>query len=159
MKPYTTGLTCPCLDLSIKNVKINESKMCTHLFMNTTVHRMAKFIHPTTVQITLIFYAKWIWFLANAFAPALGNTQTCLGLLWIGLRIWNVFGMNWKFTFCICLVSEILICERLVGLVSFETNVSKTAGQIHEIELVLIPGWFITWLSDNVQCKGHQTHL
>ena len=28
------------------------------------------------------------------------------------------------------------ICERLVGLVSFETNVSKTAGQIHEIELV-----------------------
>ena len=29
-----------------------------------------------------------------------------------------------------------MICERLVGLVSFETNVSKTAAQIHEIELV-----------------------
>ena len=29
-----------------------------------------------------------------------------------------------------------VICERLVGLVSFETNVSKTAGQIHEIDLV-----------------------
>ena len=45
--------------------------------------------------------------------------------------------MNRKFTFCVCLVSDIFICG-LVGLtdVSFETNVSKTAGQIHEIELV-----------------------
>ena len=33
-----------------------------------------------------------------------------------------------------------VICERLVGLVSFITNVSETAGQIH--------------LSDNVRCKG-----
>ena len=40
--------------------------------------------------------------------------------------------------------SQIVICERLVGLVSFKTNVSETAGQIH--------------LSDNVRCKGH-SHL
>ena len=33
-----------------------------------------------------------------------------------------------------------VICERLVGLVSFKTNVSETAGQIH--------------LSDNVRCNG-----
>ena len=38
------------------------------------------------------------------------------------------------------LVSQIVICERLVGLVSLKTNVSETAGQIH--------------LSDNVQCNG-----
>ena len=44
--------------------------------------------------------------------------------------------MNRKFMFCVCLISEIVICERLVGLVLFETNVSKTTGQIHEIELV-----------------------
>ena len=34
--------------------------------------------------------------------------------------------------------------ERWVALVSFKTNVSETAGQIH--------------LSDNVRCKGHR-HL
>ena len=33
-----------------------------------------------------------------------------------------------------------VICERLVGLVSFKTNVSETAGQIH--------------LSDTVRCNG-----
>ena len=47
--------------------------------------------------------------------------------------------MNRKFTFCVCLVSEIMICDLLAFggyLVSFETNVSKTAGQIHEIEFV-----------------------
>ena len=41
---------------------------------------------------------------------------------------------------CVCLVSKILICERLVGLVSFETNVSKTAGQIRDIELACLQG-------------------
>ena len=33
------------------------------------------------------------------------------------------------------------MCDVRCGLVSFETNVSETAGQIH--------------LSDNVRCKGH----
>ena len=90
-------------------------------------------------------YAKRIWFLSNAFAPALGNTQTCIELLWIGLRIWNAFGMSWKFTFCVCLFSEIVICEHLVGLVSFETIVSKTAGQIHEIELIYWDDLSLDW--------------
>ena len=44
----------------------------------------------------------------------------------------------------VCLFSQIVICERLVGLVSFETNVSETAGQIH--------------LRDIVRCKEH-SHL
>ena len=33
-------------------------------------------ISSHTVQITFIFMAKRIWFLANAFAPVLRNTQT-----------------------------------------------------------------------------------
>ena len=38
------------------------------------------------------------------------------------------------------------ICERLVGLVSFETNVSKTTGQIHEIiELVYQDDLSLEW--------------
>ena len=83
-----------------------------------------------TVQITFIF---------------LGNTQTRLEVLWIGLRILNAFGMNRKFTFCVCLISEIVICEHLVDLVSFETNISKTAGQIHEIELVYRDDLSLDW--------------
>ena len=42
-------------------------------------------------------------------------------------------------------VSEIVICECLMGLVSFETNVSKTAGQIHEIELVYRDDLSLDW--------------
>ena len=38
-----------------------------------------------------------------------------------------------------------VICEHLVGLVSFETNVSKTAGQIHEIELVYQDDLSLDW--------------
>ena len=53
--------------------------------------------------------------------------------------------MNRNCTFCVCLFSQIVICERWVDLVSFKTNVSETAGQIH--------------LSDNVRCKMHQTRL
>ena len=34
--------------------------------------------------------------------------QMRLELLWIGLRIWNAFSMNRKFTFCLCLI---LICD------------------------------------------------
>ena len=49
--------------------------------------------------------------------------------------------MNRNCTFRVCLFSQIVICERLVGLVSFKTNVSETAGQIN--------------LSDNVRCKEH----
>ena len=40
-----------------------------------------------------------------------------------------------------------VICERLVGFVSFETNVSKTAGQIgfHEIELAYRDDLSLDW--------------
>ena len=36
---------------------------------------------PIQYKLRLSSYAKRIWFLANAFAPALGNTQTRLELL------------------------------------------------------------------------------
>ena len=52
--------------------------------------------------------------------------------------------LAWKIHI-LCLVSKILICEHLVGLVSFETNVSKTAGQIHEIELVYRDDLSLDW--------------
>ena len=55
--------------------------------------------------------AKRIWFLANAFAPVLRNTQTHFELFWIGLRIRNAFGMNRICTFRVCLFSQILICD------------------------------------------------
>ena len=50
--------------------------------------------------------------------------------------------MNRNCTFAFASFRKFLsvICERLVGLVSFKTNVSETAGQIH--------------LSDNVRCYG-----
>ena len=38
-----------------------------------------------------------------------------------------------------------MICERLVGFVSFKTSVFETAGQIN--------------LSDNVRCKMHQMRV
>ena len=38
--------------------------------------------------------AKRVWFLANALAPVLRNTQTHFELFWIGLRIRNAFGMQ-----------------------------------------------------------------
>ena len=57
-----------------------------------------------TVQITSIFICQTHLVFGKCFAPALGNTQTCWELLWIGLRIWNAFGMNRKFTFCVCLI-------------------------------------------------------
>ena len=38
-----------------------------------------------------------------------------------------------------------MICECLVGLVSFEINVSKTAGQFHEIELVYRDDLSLDW--------------
>ena len=51
------------------------------------------------------------WFLANAFAPVLRNTQTHFEPFWIGLRIRNAFGMNRNCTFRVCLFSQILICD------------------------------------------------
>ena len=51
------------------------------------------------------------WFLAAAFAPVLQSTQTRFKLFWIGLRIRNAFGMNRNCTFCVCLFSQILICD------------------------------------------------
>ena len=51
-----------------------------------------------------------------------------------------------------------MICERLVGLVSFKTNVSETAGHIHLSDNdVRSKGH--SHLSDNVRCKMHQTCL
>ena len=112
-----------------------------------------------TVQITFIFLGQTVcvWFLATAFAPVLWNTQTRFKLFWIGLRIRNAFGMNQNCTFRICLFSQIVICDRLVGWVSFKTNVSETAGQIHLSNNVRCKGH--THLIDNVRCKMHQTRL
>ena len=39
------------------------------------------------------------------------NTQMRFKLFWIGLRIRNAFGMNRNCTFCVCLFSQILICD------------------------------------------------
>ena len=66
-----------------------------------------------TVQITFIFIGQThkIWFLANKFAPVLRNTQTRFKLFWIGLRIRKAFGINRNCTFCVCLFSQILICD------------------------------------------------
>ena len=50
-----------------------------------------------------------------------------------------------------------VICERWVGLVSFKTNVSETAGQIHLSDNLRCKGH--RHLSDNVGCKMHQTRL
>ena len=50
-------------------------------------------------------------FWQNAFAPVLRNTQTHFKLFWIGLRIRNAFGMDRNCTFCVCLFSQILICD------------------------------------------------
>ena len=50
-----------------------------------------------------------------------------------------------------------VICELWVGLVSFKTNVSETAGQIHLSDNVRCKGH--RHLSANVRCKMHQTRL
>ena len=102
-------------------------------------------------------YAKRVCFLATAFASVLRNTQTHFELFWIGLRIRNAFGMNRNCTFRVCLFSQIVICERLVGWVSFKTNVSEYAGQIHLSDNVRCKGH--SHLIDNVWCKMHQTRL
>ena len=44
-----------------------------------------------------------------------------------------------------------------MGLVSFKTNVSETAGQIHLSDNVRCKGH--SHLSDNVRCKMHQARL
>ena len=48
---------------------------------------------------------------------------------------------------CLPRFNFFFICdhEHLVGLVSFETNVSKTAGQIHDIELVYRDDLSLDW--------------
>ena len=62
--------------------------------------------------------------------------------------------MNRNCTFRVCLFLQMLICERLVGIVSFKTNVSETAGQIHLCDVTGHSHWI-----DNVRCKMHQTRL
>ena len=116
-------------------------------------------IYKFTIQFQykarLSSYAKRIWFLANAFAPAYGNTQTCLKLLWIGLRIWNAFGMNQKFTLCVCLISQIWICDLWAfGGFSFIKNSCYQNCWSNPLNRACLPGWFITWLSDNVRSKA-----
>ena len=44
-----------------------------------------------------------------------------------------------------------------MGLVSFKTNVSETAGQTHLSDNLRWKGH--SHLSDNVRCKMHETHL
>ena len=66
--------------------------------------------------------------------------------------------MNRNCTFCVCLFSQIVICERWVGLVSFKTNVSETAGQIHLNDIMCDVMGHIHWI-DNVRCKMHQARL
>ena len=62
-----------------------------------------------TVQITFIFIGQIrIWFLANAFAPVLRNTQTRFELFWIGLRIRNAFDTFGTF---VTFETQILICD------------------------------------------------
>ena len=82
------------------------------------------------------------------------------------VNIWSLFALihmtSWPKTVQVhisrCLFSQILICERLVGLVSFKTNVSETAGQIHLSDNVRCNGGHSHWI-DNVRCKMHQTRL
>ena len=96
----------------------------------------------STVQITFIFIGqtrlvvgKYVCTCVTKHSNAF---QTFLNWLKNSKRVWHEPKLD---------ISRLplfanfdLICERLVGLVSFKTNVSETAGQIH--------------LSDNVRCNG-----
>ena len=113
-------------------------------------------IHVNTVQISFIFI---VWYLTTAFTPTciLRKTQTRFELFWIGLRIRNAFGMNRNCTFCICLFSQILICDLWAlggfSFYSFKTNVSETAGQIHLSDILCdVRGIAIWVIKYDVRC-------
>ena len=95
--------------------------------------------HPTgciirytfTVQITFIFIGQTRLAFGNRVCTCVTKHsnafQTFLNWLKNSKRVWHEPKLH---------ISRLplfanVICERLVGLVSFETNVSETAGQIH----------------------------
>ena len=111
-----------------------------HVQSNQSMHEVV--LH-TTVQITFIFigqtrlvFGKCVCTCVTKHSNAF---RTFLNWLKNSKRVWHEPKRH-IFAFASFRKFWSAICERLVGLVSFKTNVSETAGQIH--------------LSDNVRCNG-----
>ena len=93
-----------------------------------------------TVQITFIFIGQTCLVFGNCVCTCVTNHsnafRTFLNWLKNSKRVWHEPKLH---SFASFRKFWSVICERLVGLVSFKTNVSETAGQIH--------------FSDNVRCN------